>query len=94
MSYEIEFSIDAIADIERLRKAGEKTALKKIDTLPDELKEHPYTGTGKPERLAYNLSGKWSRRITDKHRWCYFLSSASLNCVGLISNCSLKHLLK
>lgn len=71
MSYEIELSPDAIIDIEKLRRAGEKAALKKIDALLDELAEHPYTGTGKPERLGYNLSGKWSRRITDKHRLVY-----------------------
>ena len=33
--------------------------------------EHPETGTGKPEALRGNLSGKWSRRITDKHRLIY-----------------------
>jgi toxin YoeB len=26
------------------------------------------TGIGKPERLSHNLSGYWSRRITDEHR--------------------------
>lgn len=71
MSYEIEFSAIAIAGIERLRKSGEMAALKKINALLDELKKHPYTGTGKPEQLAYDLSGKWSRRITDKHRLVY-----------------------
>lgn len=71
MTYEIELSKEALVGIERLRKSGEKIALKRIKSLLDELKKHPYTGTGKPEPLRYNLSGKWSRRITDKHRLIY-----------------------
>ena len=35
------------------------------------LMEHPEIGTGKPEQLRGNLVGKWSRRITDKHRLVY-----------------------
>lgn len=35
--------------------------------------EHPFTGTGtgKPEALKHNLSGKWSRRINYEHRLVY-----------------------
>ena len=43
--------------------------LKKLNTLLNELREHPETGTGKPERLKY--IDKWSRRINDKHRLIY-----------------------
>jgi toxin YoeB len=57
-----------------LRKAGEKVALKKIDALLDELKEHPYMGTGKPKPLGANRAGQWSRRITDKHRLVYMVN--------------------
>ena len=28
-------------------------------------------GIGKPERLTENLSGYWTRRITDEHRLVY-----------------------
>ena len=37
----------------------------------NELKEHPYTGTGNPEELKYELSGFWSRRINKKDRLIY-----------------------
>lgn len=45
--------------------------MKKIDALFDELREHPYTGTGKPEELKGTLSGLWSRRINPKDRLVY-----------------------
>jgi toxin YoeB len=35
------------------------------------MSEHPYRGIGKPERLKYELSGKWSRRINEEHRIVY-----------------------
>ena len=44
---------------------------KKALSLLKELIEHPYTGTGKPERLKYELSGSWSRRINAEHRIVY-----------------------
>ena len=36
-----------------------------------ELIDHPKTGTGKPQLKRYNLSGLYSRRVTDKHRLIY-----------------------
>ncbi len=39
--------------------------------LLNEIAEHPYEGTGKPESLKYELSGYWSRRITKEHRLIY-----------------------
>lgn len=71
MTYEIELSDAALDGIKQLKKAGELQALKKLNSLLSELEEHPKTGTGKPEQLRGNLSGKWSRRITDKHRLVY-----------------------
>jgi toxin YoeB len=32
---------------------------------------HPETGIGKPEKLKFNLSGYWSRRINRKDRLVY-----------------------
>jgi len=71
MSYEIEITEDAVQDIERLKKAGDKKTLLKIDKLIDELREHPTYGTGKPEQLKYYYISTWSRRITNKHRLVY-----------------------
>ena len=71
MSYTILITQEAQDDIQKLRKAGDKVALKKLDILLNELREHPETGTGKPEKLKNRLSGKWSRHITNKHRLIY-----------------------
>ena len=35
----------------------------------------PYVGTGKPEPLKHELSGWWSRRVTDEHRLVYRLTA-------------------
>ena len=37
----------------------------------NELKDHPYTGSGNPEPLKFELSGYWSRRINKKDRLIY-----------------------
>lgn len=70
MSYDLSYTGDALEDI-GLLKRNEPSAFKKLAKLLVELMEHPETGTGKPEQLRGNLSGKWSRRITDKHRLVY-----------------------
>lgn len=71
MSYRIDFTKQAQNDIEYHRKSGNKAILKKINTLLEEIAEHPFTGTGKPEALKYDLTGLWSRRINQEHRLVY-----------------------
>ena len=44
---------------------------KRIKKILLDIREHPYTGIGKPEPLKYDLSGKWSRRINEEHRIVY-----------------------
>ena len=44
---------------------------KKDINLLNELSEHPFEGTGKPEALKHQLSGMWSRRINQEHRIVY-----------------------
>ncbi|MCL4115682.1 UNVERIFIED_CONTAM: hypothetical protein GTU68_046506 [Idotea baltica] len=71
MKFKLEFTIIALADIEKHKKSGDRATLKKIDQLLNELTEHPRTGTGQPEKLKYNLEGLYSRRINRKHRLVY-----------------------
>ena len=52
-------------------KSGNVASIKKIEKILYELSEHPYTGTGQPEQLKFNLSGFWSRRINQKDRLIY-----------------------
>ncbi len=73
MIYEIELTLNAKIDIEKFKTAGDKKTLVKIDKLLDELREHPTTGTGKPEKLKYYAFPTWSRRISEKHRIIYWI---------------------
>jgi len=74
MSYTLEFSEIAMADIEKHKKSGDKVALKKIERLLNELMENPTTGIGQPERLKHHLTGLYSRRINQKHRLVYSIN--------------------
>jgi toxin YoeB len=71
MSFSIELTEVAEKDIEKFKKTGNKKILQKIDTLLDELRQHPTSGTGKPEQLKHYDTPTWSRRISDKHRLIY-----------------------
>lgn len=71
MSYTLEFSENALEDIEKHKKSGDQSTLKKIRQLLNELREHPATGTGQPEKLKHDLTGLYSRRINRKHRLVY-----------------------
>jgi len=52
-------------------KSGNKANIKKIEKILLELSETPYSGTGNPEALKYELTGFWSRRINQKDRIIY-----------------------
>jgi toxin YoeB len=71
MSYTLEFSKTALEDINKHKKSGDKSTLKKIEKLLNELLEHPTSGTGQPEMLKHDLAGLYSRRINRKHRLVY-----------------------
>lgn len=70
MAFKIRYQKQAIEDAKKL-KQEEPKAFDKLLKLEAELKEHPRTGTGKPEPLSGNRAGEWSRRITRKHRLVY-----------------------
>ncbi|TDL99766.1 MAG: Txe/YoeB family addiction module toxin [Flavobacteriaceae bacterium] len=71
MSYHLDFTDKAKEDIEKFKKTGNKVILTKILSFSQELAEHPFTGTGKPELLKHNLTGLWSRRLNKEHRLVY-----------------------
>jgi len=77
-NYEINYSDDFERHVKQHQKSGQKSILDKIDRLLDELREHPYSGTGKPEPLEYDEKGKWSRRITRKHRLIYQVNDTTI----------------
>ncbi|HCQ11718.1 Txe/YoeB family addiction module toxin [Flavobacterium sp.] len=69
--YQVIIKATAEKDLSKHKKSGDKASIKKILKILNELKEHPYTGTGNPEELKYELSGFWSRRINKKDRLIY-----------------------
>ncbi len=71
MSLHLEFSEQAKKDINDHKRSGNKAVLKKMLGLLNEISEHPFEGTGKPEPLKHQLSGMWSRRISHEHRIVY-----------------------
>jgi len=60
-------------DLLSIQKSGDKASINKVERIISELYEHPQTGTGKPERLKFDLSGYWSRRINKKDRLIYLI---------------------
>ena len=46
----------------------------KIVILIKDIERDPFSGLGKPEALKHDLSGLWSRRITQEHRLVYSIS--------------------
>lgn len=43
-------------------------------SLIEAIIRNPFTGEGKPEPLKYNMTGVWSRRLTQEHRIVYLVS--------------------
>lgn len=48
--------------------------LDRVNLLLKECARDPFRGTGKPEPLGQNMSGWWSRRISQEHRLVYRVS--------------------
>jgi toxin YoeB len=69
MVYEIELSLEAKEDIERLKRTGDKKLLRKLHAIITELKAHPTTRTGKPELLKYFKTPTWST-FEPFETWC------------------------
>jgi toxin YoeB len=56
----------------------DKKTLKRINKLISNVKRTPFEGIGKPELLKENLSGFWSRRIDDTHRFVYAVTETHI----------------
>jgi toxin YoeB len=57
----------------RYRQSIDKTTLKRVNRLLDEIVRDPFSGIGKPEPLRHVLAGCWSRRIDEEHRLVYLV---------------------
>lgn len=56
----------------------DRKIVKKINSLIKDIKRDFFNGIGKPEPLKHELSGCWSRRITDEHRLVYEVTEHSI----------------
>jgi toxin YoeB len=61
----------------------DRKILRRINTMIKEIMRNPFEGMGKPEPLKHALSGYWSRRITDEHRFVYNVSEDSIHIAQL-----------
>jgi len=55
----------------------------RINNLINDTMRNPFEGIGKPEPLKHALSGYWSRRITDEHRFVYKASENAIEIAQL-----------
>lgn len=65
-------------DFTEWAEGNRKSDFKRLLKLISEIRRTPFEGTGKPEPLKENLSGYWSRRITDEHRLVYKVTDESI----------------
>lgn len=80
---EIVYKSEALNDIEFWKSSGNKRVQRKISELIEDIRAHPETGTGKPEQLKFELSGKWSRRIDKKNRIIYEIKDNQIDILSL-----------
>lgn len=72
---EIRYTETALEHRDFWRQSGQKSIMRKISSLLDDIAEHPTTGIGKPEQLKHELSGVWSRHINQGNRIVYEVHS-------------------
>ena len=63
---------------EALREKDKKLHKALCKILKEMLREDPSKGIGKPEQLRHNLSGFWSKRISQKNRLIYKFDDKSI----------------
>ncbi len=73
----IVFTATAQEDLVFWEKSNPGT-VQKINVLIESILEDPSSGIGKPEKLKYELSGMWSRRINHRDRIIYEVENDTL----------------
>ena len=57
MALIVEYTLNAVKDIDDFKKHGEIATLEKIRRLVEAIQQSPFEGIGKPEPLKYALTG-------------------------------------
>jgi toxin YoeB len=73
----VSFTPCAFEDFRYWVKQDRKIA-ERILSLLNETKKSPFTGSGKPEPLKFQLAGCWSRRINLEHRLVYMVKNEEI----------------
>lgn len=68
--YRIIFTREAQQQLLKLQRSVPQ-AMKKLQRILVELREHPRSGTGQIEQLRHYQEETWSRRLTREHRIVY-----------------------
>jgi toxin YoeB len=80
---EVDFLDKALDDIEFWKKSGNRSVQSKITKLLESICKTPYSGIGKPEPLKHELSGYWSRHISNEHRLVYTIVNNRIKIISL-----------
>ena len=80
---EVEYKKKALEDRDYWKQQGNQKIQIRISELINDICDHPFTGIGKPEPLRYELSGLWSRRITDQHRIIYEVLNNKISIISM-----------
>jgi len=83
MSFNIEFTETAVEDYNFWKKTNNAKILNKIKSLLANMQQTPFTGIGQPEALKYELSGYYSRRISQEHRLVYTVEENTIYVIQL-----------
>lgn len=75
------FTQEAWKDFEWFLNKDKRLA-KRIKQLLKDILRDPENGIGKPERLSFQLSGYWSRRISKEHRLVYKVEKETITVIS------------
>ncbi len=72
MSYKVRFTKKAEKEYNAW-KTADRRIFDRLNELIAEIKADPFAGSGNPEALKHELTGKWSRHLTQRDRIVYEL---------------------
>jgi toxin YoeB len=72
------FQSQFLDDLAYWVQTDRKAVLRVLELVGAVLRD-PFAGIGKPELLKFELTGCWSRRITQEHRMVYRVSERQIN---------------
>lgn len=83
---DLRFSGDAWEDYQHWL-TSDRNVFRRLNLVIKDIRRSPFEGIGKPEPLKENLSGWWSRRITEEHRVVYRVVGPEGNQAVEIASC-------